>query len=311
MHTPVVLGVDFGGSKVALAAAETTGARLGSTTIAVRSRDTAQQTFDRAIAGARELLDAAAAGRPLAAVGACTFGIPRLDGIDLAPTIAGWEHLAFGTLMQAAFPTAEIRMATDVKAAARAELEGGALAGHDPGLYVNLGTGLAVAIVAGGAVLTGRHGAAGEIGYNLRTPGDGVDAPRLEEVVSGKALAATAAELLDGGDVAALFEQADADPHVAQVCADFLAELAYHLVNLTIAIDPARVVVGGGMVRSWDRFRPTLADALAAAVPFPPELVLAAYPFDAPLIGALAMATDAARALRGTRDPARDVRLDV
>jgi glucokinase len=91
----------------------------------------------------------------------------------------------------------------------------------------------------------------------------------------------------------------------------FLAELAYHLVNLTIAIDPERVVVGGGMVRSWDRLRPTLAAALATAVPFPPDLVLAAYPFDAPLIGALAMATDAVHELAEPAGLARQVRSDV
>jgi glucokinase len=294
MHTPVVLGIDFGGSKVAVAAADTAGSRLGAVTIAVRAHDTAQQTFDRAIEAAHAVLQQTTAQGHLAAVGACTFGIPRMDGIDLAPTIAGWETLPFGALLQDAFPETTIRMATDVKAAARAEADHGALAGHDPGLYVNLGTGLAVAIVAGGTVLTGRHGAAGEIGYNLRAAGDRYDARRLEEVVSGKALAATAAELLDGGDVAALFEQADTDSRVAQVCSEFLAELSYHLVNLTIAIDPDRVVVGGGMVRSWQRIRPTLAEALASAVPFPPELVLAAYPYDAPLIGAIAMATAAA-----------------
>ena len=29
-----------------------------------------------------------------------------------------------------------------------------------------------------------------------------------------------------------------------------------HLVNLAIAIDPDRIVVGGGLVRSWDRSNP-------------------------------------------------------
>jgi glucokinase len=305
MDNPVVLGVDFGGSKVAVAAADGVGTRLGSATIAVRPDDSAQRTFDRGVAAAHDLLAEVATGRPLVAVGACTFGIPRMDGIDLAPNIAGWDRLAFGDRLRLAFPGADIRMATDVKAAARAEAEHGALAGYDPGLYVNLGTGLAVAIVTHGEVLSGRHGAAGEIAYNLRDRGDGFDAPRLEEAVSGKALAAAAAELLDGGDVAALFEQGESDAQAARICAEFLAELAYHLVNLTIAIDPARVVVGGGMVRSWNWIRPTLAAALAGAVPFPPELVLAAYPFDAPLIGALDLATAAYQHSRTVRPIAR------
>lgn len=294
MPAPVVLALDFGGSKVAVAAAGVDGVQLGTATLAVRADDSAQRTFDRAVAAAYDLFADVAPGRPLTAVGACTFGIPRRDGIDLAPNIVGWERLAFGDRLRLAFPGAQIRMATDVKAAAQAELEHGALAGHDPGLYLNLGTGLAVAIVVGGAVLTGRHGAAGEIGYNLRAVRNPISAPRLEEVVSGRVLAAAAARILDGGDVAALFARTERDPQAAQVCTEFLDELAYHLVNLTIALDPARVVVGGGMVRSWERIRPTLAAALAAAVPYPPELVLAAYPFDAPLLGALALAVSAA-----------------
>jgi len=54
--------------------------------------------------------------------------------------------------------------------------------------------------------------------------------------------------------------------------------------------------VGGGIVRSWDRLRPALRDALSAGVPFPPELVAARFPSDAPLIGAVALAVDATRA---------------
>ena len=56
-----------------------------------------------------------------------------------------------------------------------------------------------------------------------------------------------------------------------------------------------RIAVGGGMVRSWQRIRPRLEDALTAGVPFPPELVVAQFPYDAPLLGAVALATDAAR----------------
>ena len=88
-------------------------------------------------------------------------------------------------------------MATDAKAAAQAEMRWGALAGCDPAVYLNLGTGLSAAIVAGGQVLSGRNGAAGEIGYNLRGTGD-VGVPLaarvpLEDMISGQALARRAA----------------------------------------------------------------------------------------------------------------------
>jgi glucokinase len=287
----VLLGVDFGGSKIALAVVDDAGERLGQAVLPVTPTDSAQQHFDRAVARAHRLLAEVAPDRLLAAVGACTFGIPRVDRIDLAPNIAGWEQLAFGRRLQLAFPDARIMMATDVKAAAAYEAEHGALVGHDPGLYLNLGTGLAAAIVTHGVVLTGRHGAAGEIGYNLRHIGDGKDEVRLEEVVSGKALAAAGAAL--PGGVASLLDRATDDPRAARLRSAFLDELAYHLVNLAIAVDPARVVVGGGMVRSWDQLRPALESALADAVPFPPEVVPAAHPYDAPLRGALVMAASA------------------
>jgi glucokinase len=230
--------------------------------------------------------------------------------------------------LRAAFPGASIRLATDVKAAARVEAESGALVGCDPAIYLNLGTGLAVAIIANGAVLDGRNGASGEIGYNLRALGDVGVAPDgripLEDVVSGKALMAELARSssdgpgvnhafddhafdghgldghgLDGsgsGGVSGdLLARAADDPRLGRVLDRFIAELSFHLVNLAIAVDPARIAVGGGMVRSWDLLRGGLRAALDAAVPYPPELVRAAYPYDAPLMGALALGLAALR----------------
>jgi predicted NBD/HSP70 family sugar kinase len=294
MDSPVVLGLDFGGTKIAAAVCETDGVRLGTTTVDTHPEEGAAASLERGIRAARELLGTHAPGRPLAAVGACTFGIPREDRVDLAPTVPGWGDLALGRELDRAFGGAQIRLATDVKAAAQAEAEWGALAGCDPGIYLNLGTGLAVAIVAGGAVVTGRHGASGEIGYNLRQRDD-VGLPQsarvpLEEAVSGMALARRSP-----GGGAEVFARARHEPAMARLLADFVAELSFHLVNLAIAIDPTRIVVGGGMVRSWDQLRDGLRRALDAAVPYPPELVPAEFPFDAPLMGALALGTAAAR----------------
>jgi len=293
MPFPVVLGMDFGGSKIAAAVADPYGTVLGARAIAVRAADSAVDTFARGIGFAHALLADVVPDRSLAAVGACTFGIPHDDRIDLAPTIAGWAELPFGSELRRAFPGVAVRTATDVKAAARAEAEHGALAGCDPGLYVNLGTGLAVALVVGGVVVDGRHRAAGEIGYNLRQPGIDAGAERLEDAVSGKALDIAAADLLGAPDLAEFFEHAEIAPSAARVRDLFLTELCFHLVNLTIALDPERVVVGGGLVRSWDRLQGPIADALGSAVPFPPELVIAAHPFDAPLLGALALGRSA------------------
>jgi glucokinase len=92
-----------------------------------------------------------------------------------------------------------------------------------------------------------------------------------------------------------VFEAGPGDPELDELLTSFVTELAFHLVNLTICINPVRIAVGGGMVRSWERIRPQLERALSAGVPYPPELVVARFPYDAPLLGALALAVDAAR----------------
>ncbi|WP_405482520.1 ROK family protein [Streptomyces sp. NBC_00009] len=278
---PVVLALDFGGTKTALTVADTQGTRLHDLTVETSAELGAEAGLKRAVDAARTLL----ADLEPVAVGVSTIGIPGTDGVALAPNIPGWEELALGRELALEFPESELRLATDVKAAARYEYDAGALKDCDPGLYVNLGTGLAVAIVAGGTVLTGRHGASGEIGYNLRTvadvgrgPGDRIP---LEDVVSGKALSRAA--------------QANGSTELAHHIGEFIDELAFHLVNLAIAVDPERIVVGGGMVRSWAVLHAPLRTALDAAVPYPPQLVPAAHPYDAPLLGALALAVEAAR----------------
>jgi glucokinase len=301
MPSTVVLGLDFGGTKIAVAVCDVFGVRIADAVVHSGTDSDALSALHRGVTAAKKLLDAAAPGALLAAVGATTFGIPYDDHVDLAPAIPGWDRLAFGHELRAAFPGVPLAMATDVKAAAAAEYRWGALAGCDPAIYLNLGTGLAAAIVAGGTVVNGAHGAAGEIAYNLRSAGD-LERPAdergsLEDAVSGRGVSAVAAELLGRKLTAAqVFDLAENDAGAAALVADFTGELALHVVNLAIAVDPVRIAVGGGMARSWARIGPVLRRALEAAVPYPPELVLADFPFDAPLIGALALGVEAASA---------------
>jgi glucokinase len=290
---PIVLGLDFGGTKIAGAVATTTGRRVGEGTIATEPTLGARPNLTRGLALAHRLV----AGRPLAAVGVSTFGIPEKHSVGLAPAIPGWEGLALGGEISAALGCDIVRLATDVKAAATAEVSSGALAGHDPALYLNLGTGLAVAIVCDGRVVSGANGAAGEIGYSLlRQVEVGRDEHLvLEEVVSGIAIAATVRERT-GKDLTAaeVFANETADPLLSELIDEVVRELAFHLVNLTVAINPSRIAVGGGMVRSWKRLAGPLRRALDAGVPFPPELVVGAFPFDAALVGAVSLAVEAA-----------------
>jgi len=299
---PVIVGIDFGGTKIATAVCDLAGNKLADAVVDSLGERGARASFDHGVAAARDLLARSAPGAGVAAVGVATFGIPYEDRVELAPAIDGWGSLPLGRELGAAFPGSAIRMGTDAKAAAHAEARWGALAGFDPAVYLNLGTGLSAAIVTGGRVLAGQHGAAGEIGYNLRGRGDVRVTPQLriplEEMVSGQALQRRAGARGRQLTAAEVFAAAPDDPELAALVADFADELAFHVVNLAILVNPARIAAGGGLTRSWDLIEPKLGEALRTGVPYPPDLVLGHFPHDAPLLGAVALAVDALPTLR-------------
>jgi glucokinase len=264
------------------------GERLRDARIETRASAGAKEVLRRTVDAANDLV-AATPGR-LVAAGVSTFGVVRDGRVRLAPNVPGWEDLPLPALLRDGLGVPALAIDNDVNAAATAELHWGRLTGTDLGLYINLGTGTGAALIAGGRVITGVHGAAGEIGYFLRAPGepgyaDG-RAP-LEEYTSGGGLAARGAELL-GEPVAAadLFERRG-EPAVAALLDDAAAVIGMTVANLATFLDPERVVVGGGMATA---FLPALRTAIAGAVPFPPPVEAARFIADAPLIGAVALA---------------------
>lgn len=293
MTERVILGIDFGGTKVALGLADREGRLLATRRLGTDAQAGAAQAVVRALDGARSLL--ADAGAVPVAVGVVSPGIVLPEEILLAPNVPGWEQLHLKELVAAEFADVPIEVGTDAKAAALAEWRWGALAGADPAVFLSLGTGIAAAILVGGRVLTGANGAAGEIGYNLLSPQDtdgfASGAAPLEEAVGGRGLGGRASDLL-GRPVSAaeLFALAKENVEAKELVTAALDELSMHVANLAIALDPERVAVGGGLVRSADVLLPALADRLAAAVPFPPQLVPARFDQDAALLGAVALA---------------------
>ncbi|MGW0195627.1 ROK family protein [Nonomuraea sp. NPDC003201] len=275
-----VLGIDVGGTKVAIGVSTADGPTLS----AHVRLDTGPDTLARALTAARAL-----DGAP-AAVGFSTCGVIRDGVVRLAPNVPGWEGLELPRLLQEAYGATPVSIDNDVNAAAAAELRWGALRGVSTGVYLNLGTGLAAALVVDGRVVPGAHGAAGEIGYLQVTPGEPAFADGrvpLEERVAGGALAArgtallgrpvTAAELLGGG-------------HARELVDEALRTLAMSVANLCVVLDPERLVVGGGMMGAAELILPRLTAEVGRVVPFPPEVRPARFADDAPLLGALALA---------------------
>jgi glucokinase len=303
----VVLGIDFGGTKIALATATASGEPLRNTRIETRASDGAAEVVRRAVEAANALV-AATSGR-LVAAGVSTFGVVRDGRIRLAPNVPGWEDLPLPAMLRDGLGVRALRVDNDVNAAAAAELHWGRLRGIETGLYVNLGTGTGAALIVGGRVIPGAHGAAGEIGYLLREPHepgyfDG-RAP-LEEYASGSGLATRGSFLLGEPVTAANLFARREEPAVAALLDDAARALGTAIANLTTFLDPERVVVGGGMATA---VLPALRDAVARAVPFPPPVEAARFTDDAPLVGAVALATRTATneprvSTNGTEGPA-------
>src|SRR5260221_855947 len=290
-----VLAIDFGGTKVAIAIAATTGSILQQAGLDTHASQGAQQLLERTTTAAYALIERTMAevGGQCVAVGVATPGIVRDNVVLLSPNIPGWEQVSLRETMRAGLDIPTVVVENDVKAAAMAEVLWGALKGADPAVFLSLGTGIAAAIVIGGRVVTGAHGASGEIGYNLRSVLDNAGAAHgrapLEEAIGGRFIGERGSLLL-GEQLSAADVFAHSDIRARFLVDETLAELATHVANLAILIDPARIAIGGGLISSGDVILRALAFRLEFAVPFPPELVPARFLNDASLYGAIALA---------------------
>ena len=301
----LVLGIDIGGTKtdVALSAG---GDIIG------RSRlntdpDRPASTLERIAAVAADLASGAF-GRDnrLGAVGVVSPGVVLDRKILLAPNLPGWQDVALIESLHQLLDVDRIAVTNDVKAAALAEADSGALQGCSPGLYINLGTGLAAALVVDGLVVDGAHGAAGEIGY-VRTAGAlgssafGQSAP-LEDLIGGSALGRRASAVLGTPTTVEDLFAAD-NVEARHLMHQALSGIGTALANLAVFVDPARVVVGGGLMRSAEVILPILAAHLRDCCPFPPEITAAYYTTDASLHGALALGRGLLKPTLDTGDP--------
>lgn len=287
----VLLGLDFGGTKIASALASTDGDVIAREEIPTNADRGAAEVIERGIEAATRLV--AEGQGSLRGIGVASMGITLEDRVLLAPNVPGWEQMAIPRRLREAFGDIPVRIENDVKAATYAELRWGALRGVENGVYVNLGTGIAAGLLVGGCIIRGAHGAAGEIGFNPLRPGDRAGAPSghapLEEYRGGRALARRMRERY-GLEVGEAFAGYRDTAEVREEIDEILDDLAFHLANLAIALDPSRIVLGAGLMRSADIVVPGLRERLDRFTPFPLEIVAARFLTDAALYGAVALA---------------------
>ncbi len=295
-QTRSVIAIDFGGSKVALALFDASGSIAKHMRVPIAEGDTAQAVLHEVIAQAAKLL----AQDRTAVIGAVSPGVILDDRILLAPNVVGWPEVALARQLSEGLDGCAVFVGNDVKAAAAVESTLGNLHGCDPGLYLNLGTGIAAALVVNGVVIQGAHGASGEIGYNSAI--NNINANRatsLEEVVGSRALVRRAQEVgFDYVEPREVFAST-ATPCV-RVVADFLDEVAVHLRHIVHLVDPARIVLGGGLIGSADVIIPGLLARLSVKTRPVPDVCVSAFGAQASLHGACLVALVGAKESEGT-----------
>ena len=304
--TSLAVGIDIGGTKVKVCAADVSGRILAIREIpSGPDRDARDLLHD--VKACVDLVveratDQGTAAVTVSAVGIVTPGVIGADGMGLAPNNPGMATSVPADAIGKLLGLDRVAWANDVKAAALAESVWGELRGAKCGLYVNVGTGLSAGAVIGGIPLEGAHGAALEIGYLLPSsgyvPGHRSGAAPLEDLISGRALSDRARAML-GEHVSAsqvlevLNDTAGAGPRATalrRLAREFVDQWCRAVTNLAIALDPDVISVGGGVSSASTVFLPPLRAALDEYVPYPPRLVVSRTPNDLSMLGALLLA---------------------
>ena len=288
-HAPSALAIDIGGTKTAFAWVGVDGSIIDSFRVPTPTPDTARDTALEELRGHVQRVRGWHTR-----FGTCIVvrpGLMSYDVVELSPNTPAWEDAALAQLVRGELGDVHVRFENDVRAATYGEMVAGRLRDVDPGLYVNLGTGVAAALVVNGRIVQGAHGAAGEIGYMKPSPvadvvrdDDASPAP-LEELLGGAALGRRASRML-GRAVTPRELFAARDPVAVAFAGETAALISTMLGNLCTLLDPQRIVFGGGLARSFDRWAPVVRSHMAASFPYIPELAVSQHVADGSLFGA-------------------------
>lgn len=179
--------------------------------------------------------------------------VPYLDGLDLA----------------AALPGTMIGLGNDAQLALLAEASAGAAAGLDDAILLAIGTGIGSAVLAGGRIVAGSAGAACSFGWASADAGDPGDdrSGWLERHASGRALDAAAQRVgLESGE--ALVDAArNGDAAALAAIRPPMEALGTALAGAVALLDPASIIIAGGVARALDVIEPFTLPALRRHLP--------------------------------------------
>ena len=272
---PLALGVDLGGTNARAAVVDaSSGEILAAHKVPLRDRSP-ERVADVVREALREA--AAAAGIAPAAAGRVGVGVAGqclgTTGVVLNAPNLRWRDVPFGELLSAAL-SVPVKVANDLAVAAWGEKRFGAAKGLDDVLLVFVGSGVGSGIIVRGHLHDGATGVAGELGHvKVRPSRPDTKARRcgcgelgcLEAYTSGMNVATRVREELAAGARSAVRDLAqgdlarvdaslvDAAPRAGDAYAVALREevgelLGTAIANLVTLLNPARLILGGGVL---------------------------------------------------------------
>jgi glucokinase len=179
--------------------------------------------------------------------------------VTFSTHVGGWN--AFPLIQRISEMTGGVPtlMDNDANTAALGESHYGAGRGHDPLLYMTISTGIGGGIVGGGQVWRGADSYGGEIGH-LNVEPDGPEClcgsnGCLERMCSGLWL-----ERDYGKPASELFHDPD-------FVSSYVVRLARGIKAAIMLLNPARIVIGGGIGKAGDRLFVPLREELRRQIP--------------------------------------------
>jgi glucokinase len=290
MNQRVVVAVDVGGTGIKATVLDRNGRSHGDKELATPTSDGPDAVVEAVRETVRTLV---AAHDDVVGVGVVVPGdVDAADGVARYSANLGWRNVPLRGLVNADVGVPTV-LEHDVRAAGLAERTVGTAGEVADSVVAVLGTGIAAVINAGGRHVCGAIGIAGEFGHAPVWPDGELCACGqrgcLERYASAAAIARRYGQrtgiTLGAAEVIA---RVDDDAAAAEVWQEAVTALGIALASCTMLLDPALIVLGGGLSRAGRTLRDPVRDALAQRVTWrkPPDVELSALGARAGLVGA-------------------------
>jgi glucokinase len=316
----LVLGVDIGGTKVAVGLVDHEGKIVAQSRGPMAANGSAEDGLNAVIHAIDSLLSTND-GKRVRSIGMCSPGPldPRTGVVVNPPNLPCWRNFPLAEKIAARYKI-PVKLDNDAKAAAFAETRWGAARGYRYVFYATVGTGIGTGIVFDGRIYHGNNGYAGEGGHmsiDYRGPvchcgklgcieilaaGPAIGLRARTKIAADPARGSRMLELASGNVAAVTSETvgkayAAGDPMAAEVLHETAALLTTWLGNMIDFLDPDILVVGGGAAAMLQPFFKEIKSLLpkwcinqnASKIP----LVIAHYGADAGIAGGAALCDEA------------------